>query len=113
MSYEGAKTVIALIDNAREKLLGWTPPWMTDSWEELRIMIDRDLRSAQLSIALASGTAPLSTPAPAAEDKRVTSETLSRWHGMISQDSNYRESILLDEVYDAFLDAVAREARAP
>lgn len=50
---EKPREIGKLIDRAREMLLSWEQPWESTSFEELRIMIDRDLRSAQLSIALA------------------------------------------------------------
>ena len=58
--------IISALEDARQDLLDYDPPWMESGFEELRIAIDRKLRSVQLGIAkLADEVGRASTePAP-------------------------------------------------
>jgi hypothetical protein len=42
--------IVQSIDSAREDLLAYTPPWVDPAFESLRIVIDRALRTSQLSL---------------------------------------------------------------
>jgi hypothetical protein len=42
--------IISALEDARQDLLDYNPPWIESSFEQLRIVIDRKLRSVQLGI---------------------------------------------------------------
>jgi hypothetical protein len=42
--------IISALEDARQDLLDYNPPWIESSFEQLRIAIDRKLRSVQLGI---------------------------------------------------------------
>ena len=54
MERKATEGIIRCIEDAREDLLQYTPPWLEPGYETLRIAIDRKLRSAQMAIAALS-----------------------------------------------------------
>jgi hypothetical protein len=57
--------IVRAIEDAREDLLQYNPPWLEPGYETLRIAIDRKLRSAQLAVTklFDEATAPTEPPA--------------------------------------------------
>jgi hypothetical protein len=51
MSRERVDAVLREIESVREDILQFDPPWMEPAYEDLRIAIDRRLRSVELGIA--------------------------------------------------------------
>lgn len=45
------ESVVQAVEDVREDLLQYTPPWVEPEFETLRIALDRKLRSVQLAIA--------------------------------------------------------------
>jgi hypothetical protein len=60
------KGIISALEDARQDLLDYRPPWVESSYEDMLSAVDRKLRSVQLGIAnLADeiGKAPTEPPA--------------------------------------------------
>jgi hypothetical protein len=57
--------IVRLLDEAREDLLGYKPPWLEPGFEDLRIEADRKIRNAVLAIMILAdevGTAKTDPP---------------------------------------------------
>ena len=63
---ERVEGILGALESARQDLLDYDPPWVESGFEDLRIAVDRTLRSVELAIAKLAdevGRAP-TEPAP-------------------------------------------------
>lgn len=49
---EQVTALVGAIDVARERLLDYVPPWQDSKFEEMRIVLDRQLRAVQIAVIL-------------------------------------------------------------
>jgi hypothetical protein len=112
------REVAKMLEELRERILDVEVPRhrasFDDEFADLRIDVDRKLRTAQLALARISSVEP----------SRIGSEKLDGWREQVERaqdelllipgahDVQYSLSRLEDEIFESYLDEIAREASA-
>jgi hypothetical protein len=63
-SKERLESIVGALEEARQELLDYSPPWMEPGYETMKLAVDRKLRSVQMAMVALDETAKVSTVPP-------------------------------------------------